>query len=199
MIQLSADTVWKCFSNVTLQTICSVSSIACIVQNVFLYFPPSPSWLKEKGRGCWWCAILLSPGCGWRTSVCVPSSLAIKMCGGQHVACLPCLVSHDMRCIVDNGIPHSQLIFWVILGKCAFVVCVAFKLFLFCFNIFWQNIKRSFCVHKYCGISFPFPALWGEKIFGTNPAMYRLLPHQIACFDFHMCSEWIGWIPNKLF
>ena len=48
----------------------------------------------------------------WRTSVCVPSSLAIKMCGGQHDACLPYLVSHHVHCIVDTGIPHSQLIFW---------------------------------------------------------------------------------------
>ena len=43
--------------------------------------------------------------------VCVPSSLAIKMCGGQHDVCLPYLVSHHVHCIVDTGIPHSQLIF----------------------------------------------------------------------------------------
>ena len=54
---------------------------------------------------------VLSPGCGWRTSVCVPSSLAIKMCGGQDRACLPCLASHHVLCTVDTGTPHSQLIF----------------------------------------------------------------------------------------
>ena len=41
-------------------------------------------------------------GCGWRTSVCVPSSLAIRMCGGQDDACLPCLVSHYIDCIVPQ-------------------------------------------------------------------------------------------------
>ena len=164
MIQLSADTVWKCFSNVTLQTICSVSSIACIVQNVFLYFPPSPSWLKEKGRGCWWCAILLSPGCGWRTSVCtiLPGHQVAWRTRYSIELGLPCLASHQGHCLVDTGdssIPTNI----PILGMCTFSGCAAANLF-FIFIIWWQIIKCFLLCANIAGlIAIPAPEV--KKIY----------------------------------
>ena len=151
---------------------CIINCLSC--PECFSLFPPSPSWLKERGRDCWWCAILLSPGCGWRTSVCtiLPGHQVAWRTRYSIELGLPCLASHQGHCLVDTGdssIPTNI----PILGMCTFQVVLQQTSFSFYYLV--ANNKMFPFVRKYCRIDC-HTCSWGEK------NLLALIHHLTAAF-----------------